>query len=226
MSSEAAYTADSQETEAKQGFTFSQFEVGADKGTVGLLRAIWLNEKCAPELLIYEDKAVTEIKSLVESQQARIASRREASKGAEDFQCDMYQMELDRINFMLSCYLRIRLKKIEKYTVWLLQKNDVAGILSPHELKYAKRYLDLFERHLNICFLDFIPQQYRSLMGDDMIRAPNLNDPVFLRVKEDVGVFDLSGDGESEVELRANDILAASYLPFKGLLLEDKVELI
>jgi len=138
-------------------------------------------------------------------------------------------MELDRINFMLSSYLRIRLKKIEKYAMWLLKQNDVAGILSPHELQFATRYIDLLERHLNVCFLDFIPSRYRSLTneitGEDMVRAPNLQDFVFLRVKEDIGVFALSEDGD-EIELHANDILAACYAPFKGLLLEDKVELI
>lgn len=211
-------------------FSFSEFEREADRGTVSLLRSIWINEKCAPEVLIYEDKVVAQIKSLVESQQEYIASRREESKGTEDFQCNLYQMELDRINFMLSCYLRIRLKKIEKYAMWLLKRNDVAGILSPHELRYATQYLNLLEKHFNICFLDFIHPKFRSLTGDtaggdEMVRAPNLTDFVFLRVKEDIGVLDLSEDGD-EVNLSANDILAGSYLPFKGLLLEDKVELI
>jgi len=68
--------------EAKQSFSFSEFEGAADRGTVGLLRRIWLNEKCAPEVLIYEDKVVSQIKSLVDSQKEYIASRKEDSKGA------------------------------------------------------------------------------------------------------------------------------------------------
>ena len=56
-------------------------------------------------------------------------------------------LQIDRIRYMISSYLRIRLEKIEKFAHYLLEKErtskDEDSLLSASELQYAKEYVTI-----------------------------------------------------------------------------------
>lgn len=58
-------------------------------------------------------------------------------KEAEDrFYFNVHKMELERVKYMLKSYLRTRIFKIERYLLFLVEK-DQASLLSEAEMQYA-----------------------------------------------------------------------------------------
>lgn len=51
----------------------------------------------------------------------------------------LLQTEIERIKYLLKSYLRTRLFKIEKFSLYLLRQENVGDILSANELEYARR---------------------------------------------------------------------------------------
>ena len=49
---------------------------------------------------------------------------------------NVHKMELERVKFMLKSYLRTRLFKIERYLLYIVEK-DQASLLSESEMQYA-----------------------------------------------------------------------------------------
>lgn len=78
----------------------------------------------------------------------------------------VYQMELDRANFLLASYLRTRLKKIEKYILHIMTSDRIKKtVLSEQELVFAEGYYKIMEQHLHALYLDGIPEKFRSFLG-------------------------------------------------------------
>ena len=50
----------------------------------------------------------------------------------------MYSYELKRVRYLLQCYHRTRLNKIEKFVLHVLEKDEVLGRLSEKEKTYAQ----------------------------------------------------------------------------------------
>lgn len=50
----------------------------------------------------------------------------------------MYSYELKRVRYLLQAYHRIRLQKIEKFILHILEKGDILARLSDKEKAYAK----------------------------------------------------------------------------------------
>jgi GINS complex subunit 4 len=208
-----------------------------------LLKECWLNEQFSPELRFYEDSIVLSAKELIARQQARINKWKKAAKKAnsnvdtvEPFIIELYELEVDRILYMLYSYHRIRLYKIEKYCLFYLKYADEQQSdqrLNEHELSYMKKYCDLFGNHMHSSFLVNLPPAFQTLDELNMIPQPNLNNNVWARVVNDensnlnnVWETRLLGDGNISIELQPGAIYAGQYSLFQQLLLEGKLELI
>ncbi|KAG7281319.1 hypothetical protein CRUP_031002 [Coryphaenoides rupestris] len=144
----------------------------------------WLNEKFSPDLL--ENKS--EIVECVMEQLTHMeANLQRVSKG--DMKASVHRMEIDRIRFVLSSYLRSRLQKIEKFFPHVLEKEKSRAdgdpsYLSPEEYAFAREYLANTETYLKAVALRHMPP---NLQAVDMMKAvpqPCLDSFVFLRVKE------------------------------------------
>jgi GINS complex subunit 4 len=198
------------------------------------LRQHWINEKCSPDILFYQDGLVQEVRKQLASQQDLLDKNKENKDTAgDDFVANLYQMEIDRIQYILSDYFRTRLRKIEKFALHVLMHHEIADKrLSPQEKQFAESYLDLLEANFQNAFLDSIPQKFRSLTTQDkdnnMVVQPNLGDNVFLRAKSNIENFDISEDGSGEptVTLTEGDVLVGSYKAFRGLLMEGEIDLL
>eukprot|EP00026_Physarum_polycephalum_P018669 Phypoly_transcript_20335.p1 GENE.Phypoly_transcript_20335~~Phypoly_transcript_20335.p1 ORF type:complete len:124 (+),score=14.87 Phypoly_transcript_20335:44-373(+) len=77
------------------------------------MKAAWLNEKSSPEILQYESELVSTLLAQIENQQQYFNEA--VSNPAEQFQSHLYEMEAERVKYVIRCYLRTRIAKIEKH---------------------------------------------------------------------------------------------------------------
>lgn len=109
---------------------------------VTMLRSSYLNERSAPELLIYEEDIINRIKEMIQVQQQQIMimsaeSQNSSDSGSQQFLHNLLQMEIDRINYLLHSYARCRLKKIEKFILFICQNEEEMKKLSKEESDFA-----------------------------------------------------------------------------------------
>ncbi|KAM3867954.1 DNA replication complex GINS protein SLD5 [Diretmus argenteus] len=151
---------------------------------VDKLQEAWLNEKFSPELLESRSEMV---ECVIEQLTHMEANLQRVRKG--DMKANVHRMEIDRIRFVLSSYLRSRLQKIEKFFPHVLEKEKSRAegdpsFLSPEEFAFAKEYFANTETYLKAVALKHMPPNLQSV---DMLKAvpePCLDSFVFLRVKE------------------------------------------
>ncbi|KAF7242105.1 DNA replication complex GINS protein SLD5 [Varanus komodoensis] len=148
------------------------------------LEQAWMNEKFSPELLESKSEIV---ECVIEQLEHMEDNLKRAKKG--DLKVSIHRMEVERIRYVLSSYLRCRLQKIEKYFPHVLEKEKTRAegepsILSPEEFAFAKEYMANTETHLSNMALKHMPPNLQKV---DLLKAvprPNLDSFVFLRVKE------------------------------------------
>ncbi|ETV80020.1 hypothetical protein, variant 2 [Aphanomyces astaci] len=131
---------------------------------VALLRDAWANELNAPELLTFQTDLISDMVEQVQNQQSYVdeMSADVATLTEErSFTNKLYQMEIDRIKYMLASYLRLRLMKIERHTRHVLHAS--MDKLSPGEVDYAHSYKDLYESHCRDLLLSKLPPDHQQL---------------------------------------------------------------
>ncbi|KAJ7305210.1 hypothetical protein JRQ81_011120 [Phrynocephalus forsythii] len=151
------------------------------------LEQAWMNEKFSPELL--ESKSeVTEC--VIEQLEHMEENLKRAKKG--DLKIAIHRMEVERIRYVLSSYLRCRIRKIEKYFPHILEKEKTRAegepsVLSAEEFAFAKEYMANTEAHLrNMALKHMPPNLQKKLVAPSFLSVPkpNLDSFVFLCVKE------------------------------------------
>ncbi|XP_054421952.1 DNA replication complex GINS protein SLD5 [Pteronotus mesoamericanus] len=148
------------------------------------LEQAWMNEKFAPDLLESKPEIVECVMEQLDHMEENL---RRAKKG--DLKVGIHRMEMERIRYVLSSYLRCRLMKIEKFFPHVLEKEktrheEEPSILSPAELAFAKEYMVNTETYLRNVALKHMPPNLQKV---DLLRSvpkPDLDSYVFLRVKE------------------------------------------
>ncbi|KAH1177092.1 hypothetical protein KIL84_010794 [Mauremys mutica] len=98
-------------------------------------------------------------------------------------------MEIERIRYVLSSYLRCRLVKIEKFFPHILEKEKSRAegepsVLSPEEFAFAKEYIANTETYLKNMALKHMPPNLQKVDLLRLVPKPNLDSFVFLRVQE------------------------------------------
>ncbi|KAM9215689.1 DNA replication complex GINS protein SLD5 [Leptosomus discolor] len=144
----------------------------------------WLNEKFAPELLESKPEIV---ECVVEQLDHMEANLKRAKSG--DLKVSVHRMEIERIRYVLSSYLRCRLVKIEKFFPHVLEKEKSRAegqpsILSPEEFAFAKEYMANTETYLKNVALKHMPPNLQKVSLLKSVPKPNLDSFVFLRVLE------------------------------------------
>ena len=74
---------------------------------IAILRAAWVNEKCAPDILQYAPEA-HELAQAVIEQQRQVDLLNDESSPA----ISLYQQDIERVRFLLASYARVRLRKV------------------------------------------------------------------------------------------------------------------
>ena len=171
----------------------------------------WKNERMSPELLPYPHHLMT--RTLIRIQE-RIELIETLSMGyLEDNQeltvdsklpllC--MEAELERLKFLVRSFIRCRLSKIDKYSIYLRQQSELpnnAGLsrldllMSKEEVKYHMKHSDILLKLFNNAVLKHLPEELQAVNDTEgsisMIDEPDWNKTVFILVCG--GVVDESG---------------------------------
>lgn len=197
--------------------------ITADKVLENIENA-WINEKFSPDILPQQTV-------MLELMLGQLEHMEENMKllDKNDFRSITHRMEIERIRYIIVSYLRCRLKKIEKYTAYILNeennRNDIQKRLSNEETKYAKEYLKHIEDFYQRTVLQYIPNIQRSSDLEQRIIRPNLMSHVFIKANETVSSVVVGTDDE-EVDLIKGSQHIIPYRLISDLILNGKAQLI
>ncbi|XP_043266008.1 DNA replication complex GINS protein SLD5 [Colletes gigas] len=185
----------------------------------------WLNEKFAPEILPHQS-------DLVDCMLQQITHMEENIKRLEkgDLRFMIHRMELDRIKFVISSYLRVRLEKIEKYTIHILsQEANRSGdqcYLTAAELQFAKDFLASIETLFRTIALQHMPGSFQAFEVNKMIVKPNMQTYVFLRANEKINGIVLPDSLDEEIDFEQGSQHIIQYSAVADLVKSGAVQLI
>lgn len=101
-----------------------------------------------------------------------------------DLRLIAHKMELARIRFVISSYLRCRLDKIERYAVDILAKEEQRAAdqrrLSPQEQTFAETFVSNINAHFEKIALRHMPLNLQETTANQTVR-PNIQEHVFLK---------------------------------------------
>lgn len=136
----------------------------------------------------------------------------------DDFRLVPHQMEVDRIRYIISSYLRTRLEKIETFTAYLLKRDrekidEDDRIMSKAEFKFAEAFMTNMKSHFHNEVLRYLPTLLAEF-GENIAAMevrPNLNSNVFIRMVKTVTKIFICGE--------ETDLLSGSrhLLPFRDV---------
>ncbi|KAF2884147.1 hypothetical protein ILUMI_22036 [Ignelater luminosus] len=188
----------------------------------------WLNEKFAPEILPNKSEIVDCLLGQISYMEENLQNL-----SSNDFQKSLHQMEVDRLRFIITSYLRTRLEKIETYVFSIVKneeersENNQLLYLTDNELQFAKAYKGSLEQHFEE-LLRFWP----GLGPDDWKKdpvVPNMSSFVFAKAKsavEGVMLDEANDDEEALVDLQSGSQIIISYNSISQLVKNDEVCLI
>lgn len=187
----------------------------------------WINEKFAPEILPHKSEVVEIILDQITNMEENLKNLR-----STDFTKSIYQLEVDRLRFLVSSYLRTRLEKIEVHVTHILAEEakrvDKGGdvYLSHQEFEFAKEFSFTMEQYFDklMRFYPGIPSETWS----NQIVEPNNNSFVFLKSKRRVeGVFIDKDAADSDlIDFDAESQIIISYNSVSDLIKKSDVHLI
>lgn len=185
----------------------------------------WMNERFAPEILPHQS-------DLVDCMLQQIAHMEENIKRLDknDLRALVHRMELDRIRYVISSYLRTRLEKIERYTISILSEEDSRSpeetYLTPGELSFAKEYLANLETLFKTIALQHMPPNFQRFEVNKFAIKPNLQAHVFLRANRKVTGIVLPGVLNEEIDFEEGSQHIIQYSAVAHLVKSGVVQLI
>ncbi|XP_076240265.1 DNA replication complex GINS protein SLD5 [Calliopsis andreniformis] len=158
----------------------------------------WLNEKFAPEILPHQS-------DLVDCMLQQITHMEENMKRLDkgDLRLMIHRMELDRIKFVISSYLRARLEKIEKYTIHILSQEANRTIALQH-----------------------MPGNFQTFEVNKLSVKPNIHAYVFLKANGRANGIILPGLLDEEIDLEPGSQHIIQYSAVADLVKNGAVQLI
>lgn len=203
---------------------------------VELLFRSWRNERAAPELLEAPSGLLESILELLEIQSNRGA----ASLNVVD--C-IYQMDAERIKFVLKSWLRTRLTKIERnwaafWPTWSDAERATGSLarLLPAEREYLESLSGSLVSAMQEGCLSRLPADLSSLQDPEMLADGSTplalptatNSHVICRVRRDFHADEIVLDPVTRATalLEPNDTFVLQYEVIKDFLANGEVELI
>lgn len=186
----------------------------------------WMNETFAPEILPHQS-------DLVDCMLQQIAHMEENVKRLDknDLRALVHRMELDRIRYVISSYLRTRLEKIERYTIHILSEEenrnpDEEPYLTPGELRFAKEHLANLETLFKTVALQHMPPNFQQFEVNKFTVKPNIQAHVFLRANQRVTGVVVPGTLNEEIDFEEGSQHIIQYSAVAHLVKAGAVQLI
>lgn len=205
----------------------SEDEAITAEGVLRTLQEAWLNEKLSPEILPHKADHVQCMMEQIEQMEENIKKL-----DKNDFRVSLHRLELDRIRYLITSYLRTRIDKIESFPLNILDDESACDpddrVLSPSEYTFAREYITNMYTHFQ-SVLDGMPQSMRNINASQIMIKPNLESHVFLKTKTTVpGVIiqDESENREDEISLDEQSQHILPYKPIADFLKNGSVQLI
>ncbi|GAY35683.1 hypothetical protein CUMW_017770 [Citrus unshiu] len=187
-----------------------------------LLKTAWRNEKAAPEILQFQAPLVKRAKEQIQLMEETVEEYEES--GMDPLTVSLYQMDLDRAQFLLRSYLRVRLQKLEKYMFYIWKNESLWSRLSDPEKMFVQRCIDDMEKHVQETVLSKLPDNYQSVRrqsviseDDDMVPEPQLDTFIACKARNRFVSLRLA-DSERPLEMERHDV---SFVLYK--VIEDKI---
>lgn len=188
------------------------------------LENAWLNEQNCPDILPHQ----TEMLELMLGQMSHMEENMK-TLDKNDFRYIAHKMELERVRYVITSYLRTRLKKIEKFTKHILveedSRDDEHKRLSEEETQFAREFHQGICSHFSQVALQYMPPNLQGTDEKQMIVRPNLLSHIYLKAKQDVASVVVGADDE-EVDLVAGSQHIIPYQLISDLVLSGKAQLI
>ncbi|XP_076382638.1 DNA replication complex GINS protein SLD5 [Megalopta genalis] len=185
----------------------------------------WLNEKFAPEILPHQADLVDCMLQQITHMEDNM---KRLTKG--DLRIMVHRMELDRIKFVISSYLRARLEKIEKYTIHILSqeanRSPEECYLTPAELQFAKEFLASMETLFRTIALQHMPGNFQTFEVNRLSIKPNMQTYVFLRANQRIDGIVLPGSLDEEIDFEQGSQHIIQYSAVANLVKSGAVQLI
>lgn len=181
----------------------------------GLVKA-WRNEIFAPDVLPYKGDYVECMLEVVKAME-------ESLKGSNvpEIVRSLHQLELERVRYVLSAYLRTRLEKMEKFADYTLAEDK--DNLSGEEVIFLQECVESMDKLFENVALRHMPPMLRTLDKDKAKVTPNLDEFVFVRANEFIG--DVIVEEES-INFEKGSIHILRYSEVKSLVEKGRVGLI
>uniref|UniRef100_A0A3Q0KEZ9 GINS complex subunit 4 n=2 Tax=Schistosoma mansoni TaxID=6183 RepID=A0A3Q0KEZ9_SCHMA len=159
---------------------------------------IWQNEKLAPVLLT----AHSDLLGLIQAEVNQLEAEAKTLP-AGDLKAQIKRIQVERIRFIMVDYMRIRMKKIERFAEHILaEERSRNSNESPHltveEYLFAKSYSNSIREYLKTTIINRLPANMQSIKDEELTFHPNPNSYVFcqsLKKIDYIEVFDHSSDG-------------------------------
>jgi len=158
------------------------------------LHDAWINEKFAPELLENQIEVVDCLLGQIAHIEEKIAAEKlqNVNNSKNKFAASVYKMEIGRIRFVISSYLRIRLEKIQRFIFHQLEHEEKANEdgadsnshslyskMTEQELKFAKTYRSDISEVFKKLALDYMPGAFKDFepisSANDSINTSSLS---------------------------------------------------
>ena len=147
-------------------------------------------------------------------------------------QRSLYEMELERVNYMLRSYMRTRLIKISRFSIYLDTSDETQAVLSKNELDFLKRYLQMYRQHVDREIWDTaegssrLDERLRDInLTGPLVVQPELDSHVYCKALVDCEPFRIEETDET-IEMLQNEIRLLPFRLVERFVHEDKVMLV
>lgn len=194
-------------------------------GLIQIMEESWLNEKFAPEILPNRIEFVELLLGQLSAMEENLVNTSD-----KDIKKSIHQLEVDRLKFLISSYLRIRLEKIEMFVEHILKQEQGRAergeecYLTEAELSFARSYKEGVDTHFDnqMKIHPTIPTEWKN-----QIIQPNLHSFVFLKSKENIESIVIDEGVEDEtVYVTKDSQMIISYNSVSNLVKKGDVHLI
>ncbi|CAL9732605.1 DNA replication complex GINS protein Sld5p [Monosporozyma unispora] len=191
------------------------------------LVTLWKNERCSPELLPYPHQLMRRMLIRIEEQMEHLEilsmnffeestnggssanGKRNSNAPANNnkmLPLLCMEAELERVKFVIRSYIRCRLSKVDKYSIYLRQINEqflteeleeddmdnenrispLETLMSSEEIQYHQRHFSLLLNLLNESVLKYMSDDLQAINDTEgsvnMVDEPDWNKFVFVKV--------------------------------------------
>ncbi|KAL8642276.1 MAG: hypothetical protein Q9228_001014 [Teloschistes exilis] len=194
------------------------------------LTRAWVTERSAPELLPWPSALMERVLERIHQQIEVVEEQVGNMDPKTNFRLIIIQTELERFKFLVRSYLRTRIAKIDKHTLYILTNPTQSARLSEPERQYATNHQALLQAHYQSSFLAQFPTSLQRLDdtagGISMIEQPDVDTAVFVRGLRDIEEPVIVEGTDIDFELRRGDVYVVRWSAVREWVLSGNAELI